>query len=892
MIIRPSGGSSGIREYLETGKKAGRDFDRDQLDRRVKLAGGSLEETDRIIQSMDTDGQRYLHLTLSFKEDELSDETLKAITEEVRSLLFSAYKEDEYNFYAEAHQPIIRSYPDHNNKPVIRKGHIHIVVPQVNLLTGQRLEPFGKVENNLKYIDAIQEHINNKFGLLSPKDNPRIGHMAFTDASDILERYGADIFEKSNKDVRQAILDTVLDQRIESWEGFQAFLEGQGLAVRERHARNTGLEYLHIKPVGPTLPGKSTGINLTDGVFSKRFIEKTTEEKRSILSVEIVEKFETATTARRDPDYITATIAEWQELKSREIKLINSGNRKLYQEYKAADQAGKLAILDRRESFYEAKHRKELHHARENSSRPHELGSEPPPSRRDRLRTLSELDVVQLADRGQVLLPDHVPGELEHQGTESDHALRRDLDRAGGNGLTLTGSDGHHQARETDSVTGELLGRLKESQQQRKAAANPEFAEIKAKLDASRLLTHLAKSHGLREAKYAVVKGKDGSDRIQCGTVAYNVSDFLTKHMNMSFWDKAAPILRETYQAQLANEPQAAPSPAPKSGLWRDFQDWRKSDWKQEKDEAWRTLKTDHKSQRDEIKQVFAQEKAKVYGDKDRTTAAQRRTAMSLNRMNRVQSEKALSERYKTETASLKEKYGNKTGDLYHEFLTRRAQKGDAVALAELRRQQRQVAPVDAKHSIEARQGDMVPYEEKAPIEEGLRYSVGKWGDVTYYDHRGEAILRDESKRVAVLKGHDRQAIETSLRLAMQKFGPQLNVNGDDDFKRRAVEVAVESGLRVEFADEKLDAYRKHLEAQKANKPKFEGLAKGAPSKEAIAHDVPDQSTGKAGPEQPNADPYSDLKDFVDRVHQKTEDAKKDQPEPRPRRSDEDYEPS
>ncbi|HEX8414939.1 MAG TPA: TraI/MobA(P) family conjugative relaxase, partial [Sphingomicrobium sp.] len=52
---------------------------------------------------------------------------------------------------------------------------------------------------------------------------------------------------------------------------------------------------------------------------------------------------------------------------------------------------------------------------------------EAPPAARHGLRELSTLGVVHVADRREMLLPGHVPGHVERQGTKSDHGLRRDL---------------------------------------------------------------------------------------------------------------------------------------------------------------------------------------------------------------------------------------------------------------------------------------------------------------------------------------------------------------------------------------------------------------------------------------------------------------------------------
>lgn len=59
------------------------------------------------------------------------------------------------------------------------------------------------------------------------------------------------------------------------------------------------------------------------------------------------------------------------------------------------------------------------------------VGAKPPPASQNRLRGLRELGVVQFTDRSEVLLPGHVPGHLEQQGTKSDHGLRRDVSGTG-----------------------------------------------------------------------------------------------------------------------------------------------------------------------------------------------------------------------------------------------------------------------------------------------------------------------------------------------------------------------------------------------------------------------------------------------------------------------------
>ena len=67
MLIRFRGYNDGIKEYLEKGQKKDRKFNRDEMDDRVILAG-DLDLTNQIIQSIETDSERYRNIKLSFKK--------------------------------------------------------------------------------------------------------------------------------------------------------------------------------------------------------------------------------------------------------------------------------------------------------------------------------------------------------------------------------------------------------------------------------------------------------------------------------------------------------------------------------------------------------------------------------------------------------------------------------------------------------------------------------------------------------------------------------------------------------------------------------------------------------------------------------------------------------
>ena len=91
-----------------------------------------------------------------------------------------------------------------------------------------------------------------------------------------------------------------------------------------------------------------------------------------------------------------------------------------------------------------------------------------------------------------------------------------------------------------------------------------------------------------------------------------------------------------------------------------------------------------------------------------------------------------------------------------------------------------------------------------------LAYTVARNGDVTYHDSSGRALIQDTSLEVRMLQA-DSATIETGLRLAVQKYGQTLELTGSAEFQRRAVEVAVDARMRVDFTDAALNRYKTQL---------------------------------------------------------------------------------
>ena len=630
MLIRASGGRSGIGDYLRNGIKNGREHTRDELDHRIVLEG-DLETTELIINGMNPDAERYLHITLSFKEDHVDNETMSNIVNEFKTFAMKAYNEEEYNFYAEAHIPKIKSVVDKKTKDLIeRKPHIHVVIPEYNLATYKRLDPFGLVELNTKYIDAFQEVVNEKYGLASPKVNIRSD---FTSESTIIERCKGDTFKGANKAIKEEVLKHVLTMPSSSLNDLSTHLVEQGYEVKER---NKGKEnnYLNIKE-----QGKSKGVNLNDTVFTERFLSLPTEQKQQNLSSPSTHDY----IAPEQGNYQAtekhhADLAHWNEHRSHEVRHVKFRNRAAY---KAMSTQEKTAFIQQKKKAF--------------------LNDDIIPARTQR-------DCVADINRNLDAAKRHLShaqrdcGNIEPGARNIAHrrdlrALRSAVQRVTGHQEPakpvherLTGHSRVTQQIQSDIMEGELEKQLL-----------PDIAHIKKQLNATELLRDLSQSHGLITQKYVITQGKDGSDRIVCGTRQLNVADFLTKEMGLS-WKEAKQQLEHSFARQ--RDPNAQKSTEHDR---EDFsQRWQPSH-KKERKQAWKAQYANEKAYRFTIRKTFSTEKNAIYAD-DSLSKSERKIALSISRMNKVIADMEFIEQREWDRNQLKQNYPNLITAQYQRF--------------------------------------------------------------------------------------------------------------------------------------------------------------------------------------------------------------------------------
>lgn len=634
MIVRYGGGNNGIAEYLENGMKQGRMFSRDELDQRLVLQG-DLEFTNNIIQSIQDKGQeRYLHITLSFKEDEISFEKMQSLVDDYRNLLLSAYSEDEYNFYAEAHLPKIKQVSDNRTgESIERKPHIHIVIPEVNLVSQKKLSPVGLVELHERYLDSIQEHLNYKYNLESPKDNVRKGDMHY---ANVLSRVKGDFFGQKQQELKLQLIDDIAKGKINTLDEFQARLSDVG-EVKVRNAGKSN-QYFAVK-----IGDDKKFTNLNHIAFSESFIVN-----------------KTLPYTKPTPEQAIKGVQEWRTRVSREVKFIHSAASNFRKEYAQATDSRRVELLNEREEQYARKY--QLEQSRHFQSRGREgnsqsdiisnQGGKPQAASRYAVGVpgLSIGNVVygenQNRDRTQGILPENEFNHLRNGQTSNDSAMRRNDSSGASNAGTArrgdrraiqsleSGSRGEIRGNSTyransnaggskfysgnirganirgrgysDSINAlkshfmlvsrglptqtydrtifnrdeyyipiktpfeayeealqkkskqssrfsesNSLSQLAKSQNDARAYQSDieKFREIRQKIDPKAFLSHLERVYAINPNKYSVSYAKDGSPRFRVNKRNLNASDFLTKHLNLS-WKEASSVLLLVYSNQ------------------------------------------------------------------------------------------------------------------------------------------------------------------------------------------------------------------------------------------------------------------------------------------------------------------------------------------------------
>lgn len=767
MIVRFGGGNSGIAEYLEKGRKADRDYSREEMDHRLILSG-DLSLTDTIIDSIENKGQeRYLHITLSFHETEISRETLQAVTDEYKSLLMNAYHDDEYSFYAEAHLPKLTHIADNKTGELIeRKPHIHIVVPRTNLVTGKSLNPTGDITHKItqERLDAIQEHINNKYGLVGPKDGVRVSdenHAA------VLSRTKGDLFREKNNRQKNEIFRRLDKENVRTVKEFGAMLAQYG-EVRTRNAGKP-TEYFAVK-----FGNDAKFTNLKNPLFSRSYIEN----RRLPLS-------------RPSEAQIASRLEGWKNQTSHEIKHVFSKGEKLREHYKSLTQNDKAVFLQERISRYDREHQIESGHSSQpggraprNESGSAESSRKHPAENRVRLSRLSERTLVYgIPGRGRNEAPDSdkllqsAPrGSLAKQQENRERHAEK-LRWADGAGRRVGETSIAYSSAATDIL-------LRHIERHKELTESEKFAQIKKDIEPERFLSYLKDKYNLNPANHKISYASDGSPRFRSDKRNLNASDFLTKKMNLS-WDEAKIILTDIYDQQQQNKSYSSVN----NTIVR-----LSSDTAAERRRSLTEARNEIRGWvRNERKELFAQIK-EMRSQLREIPAHQRSLAEGVIVYKKLTG---------LETIKEKEKESRNAISQYHSHWHERSEPMKALdKLNDLLNSDSEdgIKPEtprhNLKHAVEAQLHVQNMRNDNQQLKD-LVMDKGRFG-VDYRDlNTQQVVFSDKGNHIVAGKNPSDKEIGLMMDYAKEKYGGILKLTGSDDFKSRCANVAAENGLNV-----------------------------------------------------------------------------------------------
>ena len=751
MIVRFGGGNNGIAEYLENGRKAEREYTRDELDYRLVL-DGDLAVTNSVIQSIDDKGQeRYLHITLSFHENEISKDTLEAITGDYKKMFMAAFDEQEYSFYAEAHLPKIKSVVNNKTGELVeRKPHIHIVIPRTNLVTGKSMNPRGDLTNEKTQVllDAIQESINNKYGLVSPKDCVRVSEDNYPN---VLSRAKGDLFRERQGALKRDIYSAVESKGVKSFADFAELLKDFG-EVRERNAGKDG-SYLAVR-----FKGDEKFTNLKNPLFSREYIERRELALKKPTETQIKNRLDT-----------------WINQKSLEIKYIYPSAAKRRQEYKAIPDSQKRDFLKRVDNEHRGKFRLSGERGRERGI---ERGIKQPTRAFNPQR---EFGLPRMPERGLVyglrgfdrtpperVLHDNAKRNMAEHGIKNENirpSMRWNEHSAGRGIKTIDESSVAHEL---------LFAHLSKKAQENEKEV---FAEIRKNIDPKRFMAAVQRDFNIDPEQHRITKAKDGSMRIRAGDRNHNASDFLTKHINLP-WQEAREYLLKVYSEQQAGKGYQVEARGTNPEAAQD----RFDSLTESKHYLSRFVTAEKKAVYERVRQLKAELKH-VHRD-DREIAKGVIVYVKITSMEHIEE---------------KEQEARNFISQYH---TNWNEDKDVMkALDKIK----QLVAGDDENSISSAKDsqlglkDAIQQERQAQSYIKLKDLVMERKDskIEYRDPESKkAVFIDRGQHV-IAKTDDKAAIAVMLEYAKEKYGGSLKLNGTEEFKKQCAEVAAEKGMNI-----------------------------------------------------------------------------------------------
>ncbi len=225
-----------------------------------------------------------------------------------------------------------------------------------------------------------------------------------------------------------------------------------------------------------------------------------------------------------------------------------------------------------------------------------------------------------------------------------------------------------------------------------------------------------------------------------------------------------------------------------------------------------------------------------------RETGLAPQIATSLAAFRAAQERIDLRDAIANERAALKHELHLEQRQAWREFVTDRAHAGDDAAISALRGLRYREQRVEREHDIESPDfafrgvGDVEPRFVRDLRDVDAR--VERNGDVSYRWRDGGEGFRDRGPEIAFRDTSD-ASIAAGLELARAKWGNEVTIHGNADFKERTLRLAVERGIHVNNRELQNRQRELIVQRERTRSQEFEPL-RDRPRDRGIERDGPD----------------------------------------------------
>lgn len=158
----------------------------------------------------------------------------------------------------------------------------------------------------------------------------------------------------------------------------------------------------------------------------------------------------------------------------------------------------------------------------------------------------------------------------------------------------------------------------------------------------------------------------------------------------------------------------------------------------------------------------------------------------------------AINKQFQKERTAIYSQHSRRT---WADWLKKEAHHGNDEALAALRARER----AGLKGNTIQGEGQAQQSPGHAPVVD----NITKKGTIIY--RAGSSAVRDDGDKLQVSREATQEGLQEALRLAMQRYGNRITVNGSVEFKARIIRAAADSQLPITFADPALESRRQAL---------------------------------------------------------------------------------